>query len=936
MNKRLKNILIKTAKWTGIAIVSILFLLFIIPILFPGTIAQEVKAFANKKLNSELNFSKARLSFFDHFPSLTVTLDDFSLKGSAPFKNDTLVAAEGIGFGINLKRLLFDSQIVIDKVFMDDSRINVMVNEKGEANYNVYISNDKAPVDTVSSTYLRLDKIKFTHCKIRYEDRSAKMLINADDFNYTGRGDLDKSIFDLETDAEIGYFDFTYDGKSYLLRKNVNAQLITRINTNALTFSFRKNDLKINKLPISFRGDFNILKNGYYIDIEVSSMGSRLNDLFTALPPEYVTWLDKTKVKGDIDIALAMKGRYDATTNRKPTLSFQTRVKDGYIAYSNTPLPTSEINMNLKAVLPQLNTDSLSVKLDSLNFKVGNEYFRSYVAIKGLEKMKVKAFMKGKLDLATLDRALGLNNLDLKGKLDIDLTSDGIYNASARTFPVTKGRVVLKGGYLKTQYYPNPITDINIDLNAYNGNGKFSDTKIVAKPASFVFEGNPFNLSAAFTNLDDVDYDVKAKGMINVGKIYRVFAQKGMDVDGSIKADLRLKGRQSYATTGQYGKLDNSGTLEVQRLKASMSSFPKTFFINKGLFTFNREKMNFNTFLAQYGQSDFALNGHLVNAINYFLESKGTLHGTFDLKSDYINVNEFMALQPGTNDDKKPEIKQAETVANAVSGVVVLPTNLDISLDANAKKVTYDKFNLDNLKGNVSVRNGKLKFKGTQVDIIGSTLNLDGMYDDAGALKAGFDLRFRAKNFDVQRAFKEIDMFKELATSAGNAEGIISIDYKLKGVLDGNMAPIYNSLEGDGLIRLQKVKVKGLKLFSGLSRKTGSDGVNDPDLSAVDINTHIKNNVIYIDETKMKVALFRLRFQGKTSFDGQLALRMRLGLPPFGLIGIPVTVTGTQSNPKIKVFSKTTEAVPESDYKGKDVITKPEGKSTPVTSEKKK
>ena len=112
--------------------------MFLLPILFPGKIAEEVKSFANKKLNGELNFKEANLSFFNHFPSLTLTLTDFSLKGSAPYKNSDLVKANEIAFGINIKSLLFDSKVNIDKIYVSNARINVLVNEKGEDNYNVY------------------------------------------------------------------------------------------------------------------------------------------------------------------------------------------------------------------------------------------------------------------------------------------------------------------------------------------------------------------------------------------------------------------------------------------------------------------------------------------------------------------------------------------------------------------------------------------------------------------------------------------------------------------------------------------------------------------------------------------------------------------------------------------------------------------------------
>ena len=47
---------------------------------------------------------------------------------------------------------------------------------------------------------------------------------------------------------------------------------------------------------------------------------------------------------------------------------------------------------------------------------------------------------------------------------------------------------------------------------------------------------------------------------------------------------------------------------------------------------------------------------------------------------------------------------------------------------------------------------------------------------------------------------------------------------------------------------------------------------------------------------------------------------MRLGLPPFGVIGIPFTITGTQDDPKIKIFSKKTKTTEGTDYNGKMII----------------
>jgi AsmA protein len=929
MRAEYKGIAVKIVKISGIAIAAVLLLLFLIPILFPGQIAEKVKAFANKKLEGELNFKEAKLSFYNHFPSLTVTLDDFSLKGSAPFKEENLIKSEEVAFGINVMSLIFDSTIKIDQIFVSNAEMNVLVNEKGEANYNVYISEKSDKKDT-EGTSLRLDKIDIENSHLVYNDKSAKILIDAKGFNYVGNGDLDKAIFDLYTEAKIDSFDFSFAGEEYLKNKKVDADLITQINTNSLAFVFQQNNLVINKLPVEFLGKLNFLKNGYDIDFSAKSENSNLNDLFTALPPQYVQWLEKTKVKGKTDLMLTFKGRYSAATNTKPDLAFAMNVRKGSISYKDSPFPASDIEMKFRTKLPSLNSDDLIVNLDTLSFNIDKDFMRARIYSKGsLNNMLVLSNIKSRLDLAKLDRSVGFENMDFQGLFSANIKSNGIFNTAKQLFPKTEGFVNLENGKLKTKYYPNPIESIQFKGKIKNTTGKYKDLNVSLTPASFLFEGNPIYLQAILSDLEDINYDIKAKGNLDVGRIYKVFAQKGLSVNGFIKADVAFKGRQSYAASGQYDKLYSKGTLEIRNIVTTSQYFPKPFIINEGKFTFNRDKMWFNTFIANYGQSDFVMNGYLQNAINFVLAKKGTLKGNFSVNSNLLNVDEFMA--EATENTKEPNAESVSTGPEA-KGVVLLPSNLALSLAAKVKKVSFKGLNLNDLDGNIALEGGKMKLTNTGFGLIGSKMMVEGVYDDINNNKADFNLRFITKEFDIKKAYNEIQLFRDLVTAAEKAEGIISVDYKLKGVLDETMRPSLSSLQGGGVVSVKKVKMKGFKLFGAVSKKTGSDEINDPDLSEFDIQSVIKNKVITVAETKVKVALFRLRFKGETNFDGQLNLKMRLGLPPIGLIGIPVVITGTHDNPKVKVFSKTGQEVEETEY----IEQKPQTAVPPTTSAPKK
>ena len=133
--------------------------------------------------------------------------------------------------------------------------------------------------------------------------------------------------------------------------------------------------------------------------------------------------------------------------------------------------------------------------------------------------------------------------------------------------------------------------------NVTNTDGTFKSLGVRLNPFTFDFEGNPVFVNADLQNFEDVLYKLRAKGVLNVGRIYKVFAKKGFDVNGLIMADLSLNGRQSYATTGQYNKLDNKGNLILKNIKATTEYLPKSFYIKEGNFQFENEKMWFRKFI---------------------------------------------------------------------------------------------------------------------------------------------------------------------------------------------------------------------------------------------------------------------------------------------------------------------------------------------------
>ncbi|MBZ5858275.1 AsmA family protein [Flavihumibacter profundi] len=1019
----MKKVTLKILKFSGIFVASILALLFLLPILFPGTIAEKIKSWTNQSITGKLGFSKARLSFFEHFPSLTLTLHDFSLTGASPFEKDTLMAGKALSFGIDLGSV-FQESIRVNKFYVDKASINIEVDEKGNANYNIYKSavDSKRDSSGSSNTQLKIEGIYISDSKLVYNDRSIPMRIEADGFRYVGSGNLASAEFDLASHLEAKSLDFNYNGSTYLKKRKIDADLVTGINTSSLALKFEKNKILLNKLPIDFSGNMAILKDGYDIDLKLVSGTTDFANIFSILPPDYELWFADTRFKGTSRLTMDIKGAYKTAENLAPDLTVKLWVRDGQVIHKNAPAPLDHFNIAASVVLPKLNPDSLTLNIDTLGFDLDGKPTQATLMTKGISEPYIKADLKSQLDLALLDQAIGLSIAELKGQLDLQFQAEGKYatgqnpdnfrpdtivttipsyqlrarinngffkhkdlplaieqisadiesrcansewknitatinNVNAvigkgfikgdirfkgigpsdlqanldaslhlddlaksipmqgysfggnlrtnitakgrldnqrKLFPSINANIQLTNGKIQTPYYPEAIQNLQVMGKATSTKGSYQDLSVAIRQASFDFEGQPFLVIADLSNFNNLRYAITAKGILDLNRIYQVFAIKNYQVGGKIKADLTGKGTQSDAMAGRYANLQNRGTLEFENLELSAKEFPYPFTIPSGILEFNQDKAWLKNLVLRYHENEFTLDGYAQNILGYTLQN-GILTGAMKLSSRKVMVDDFMVFA-GTD----------TTTTTSPGGIILLPANLDLSLGADFREVYYGTTRLNDFSGQLALKNGNLRLTDTRFTIAGGTFSLGASYQPVDLRTANFSFTVKADSFDVKRAYKEIPLFREMASSASKAEGLISLDYGLEGRLNDQMKPVMPSIKGKGQLTLAQVKLNGLKLFSAVSKATGKDSLNNPGLKAVVIKSSVKNNIITIEKTKMKVFGFRPRIEGQTSLDGKLNLRFRLGLPPLGIVGIPMLVTGTAESP-IVTMKKGTE-----------------------------
>jgi AsmA protein len=876
------------------------------PILFHNWISRKVTEVTTEYLISELRFKDTRATFFHHFPFLTLSMDQVELAGSGPFASKPFIKAESLVFTIGIWRLLFTDRVDIKEIDLVNAAVSFETDRFGRPNYLIFKSaepkNPETPAESGAEVYL--DRIRISNTDLSYTDRLRKIDVSTHAFDYDGEGSFINGNLQLGSRIEIDSVDVTFEDVEYLRGKPLKATISTVYNDNAVSLLFEKNDLVINELALAFSGKLDFDPDGYRYQVDVSTRDSHLKEILSLLPAKYVRWRDQAEVDGLIDADLHLSGLNNSVrdTLEDSRMALEVDFRDGKLKYRDAPVPVEQIFIDFKG---SLDNGIFEVGADTLSFILAGEFSRGNFFARGRrDSFDLKTRLHAQLNLHLLQEALQLPDISFGGHLNADITAEGVYDKANTHFPVTDAEFIVQDGYLQTSF-PDPIEDITIDFVLENTDGGLAGTSFLLKTLSFDFEDNPFEVKASLRNLELPDYDIQARGSLDLNSFSQVAPLPYVsNANGFVRLDARFKGHMVPGADGGTPEVkveSNSGKLFLENVVLNVAELPKPLEIVSGDFTFQLNKLEFSEFQVKYAGNYSLLNGYFTNYLGYFLLPDGVLLGDFDFKSQFIDLDELIPKEEVPAEGMAYVHADSLDTRENITGVLQVPSNINFKLNADIDTLRHFKLDITRLRGQISVTEGGFLFNDTRMQMVGGTATMKGFYKPEGNDRALFNYNLKGENLDVKRAYDEIDLFNELVPAAENADGIISLDYEIRGSLDRTMAPVLPSLEGGGTLMVHDVQFKNYKLFGTVSQETRLDALRDPKMKEITVHSTIDDNLLELKRFKFKVKPFRLRMEGQTTLDGDMDLQMRLGLPPFGLIGIPIKITGNSDSLKIKM-----------------------------------
>lgn len=613
-------------------------------------------------------------------------------------------------------------------------------------------------------------------------------------------------------------------------------------------FALELKSLKINHSDITYT-DMQGNMSAVLKDLNYTMSGDFTQDVFvlsnlleiaeTSFDMSGVGYLTKVKTRFKADLDMNMPQMRFAFKENELQLNDLGFAFDGFVA-----MPKEDIDMDLKFAAKQTEFKSILSLIPSV-------YSKDFANVQTKGKLKLDGFAKGTMHSSA------------DGKSD--------------KYPSFAVNLVVSDAMFKYPSLPKSVNNINIDVHVENQKDYLDATTVDVNKFHMEMAGNPINLWAHVkTPISDPDLAAEIKGIINLASVKEFIPlEKGDEMNGIITADIAAAGRMSSIDKKEYEKFKMSGNLEIDKMNYKTTTLPYEVLLNSMKLNFTNQFVELAAFDALLGKSDVKASGRIDNFLQYIFKDS-LIKGNFKVQSNLMDLNQLMSSSSTTTASAQPAA--ADT---AVMTVMEVPGNIDFNLDANFAKVLYDNLTIDNMVGNIVVRQRKVDMTNLKLGLLGGNVLMNGYYETSNPKKPSVNMNLRVEKFDIQTTFNTFNTVQKLAPIGKYAKGMFTATLEnFKADLDSKMEPILTTLHGNGVFKTNSVSVGGFPPFEKLGEALKIQQLKNLTIQNINAEYEFKDGRVALrNPVKVKIDKINAEITGSTGFDQTIDYNWKMEIP---------------------------------------------------------
>ncbi len=492
-----------------------------------------------------------------------------------------------------------------------------------------------------------------------------------------------------------------------------------------------------------------------------------------------------------------------------------------------------------------------------ISFKTPSSDFKNFLAVIPEQYSKNISNVETSGDFTVVGEFKGVSDEQYIPKFNIKINSD---NAS-----------------FKYPDLPKSVRNVFIDTKIINTTGISEDTYIDIDKLSFMIDDDKFNMVAKIKELmgnTKVDAHVDAKmNLANIKNAYPVPAD--LDLKGFLDADVTTAFDMASIEKKQYENTNTTGTMSLKGFEYSSVEMGNPVKLSSTAVTFNPKTVTLNEMKGSTGQTDFNAMGTITNLLG-FLFNDEKVEGNFTLNSNTFVLNDFMVTEEGGENENGESGGQTEPSEEKIK----IPSFLDANINASAKTVVYDNLTLNDVKGNLRIKDEKATMSNMTSSTLGGKLAFNGEVSTKNETPT-FAMKLNLEQLGITETFKTIELLQTIAPIARIFKGKLDSEVELSGALNDDFTPDLLTLSGDVLANIftRDFETVSSPVLNALTSKLDFIDLKQLNLDALKTNLSFKDGLVSVKPFTINYKDIAINIDGGHSFDQKLNYKATMEVP---------------------------------------------------------
>ena len=559
----------------------------------------------------------------------------------------------------------------------------------------------------------------------------------------------------------------------------------------------------------------------------------------------------------------------DELTFKMGGMSYLNKVKTKLVA--NLLMEFTEKTSKFTLKENSLDLNALKLSFDGFYEMLENK------ANMDLKLNAAKATFKDFLSLIPAFYQTGYESMVTKGNLALNARVKGTMDDT--NLPGWDAGIDIDHASIKYPGLPQSINNIIVKAGSRFAGGSNLDKMTLDVPKFHAdFAGNQLDATLKMRNpMTDPLIDSKILAKVNLATIGQVMpVAQGESYTGKLDADIVLNGRMSAIETERYEDFNAAGTLKLMEMLYKSPDLPSAVNIKSMLFRFSPKNLALESLDAKMGNSDIQLNGTIDNYLGYIFRDE-LLKGKFNLNSNNIDLDQLMASSGSPAPAQTSTA--AETPAAASSEPLLIPDNVDFTLNTNINNLRYNKTDIKNIRGSVDMKEEVASLNNLTMNAMGGTVGLKGSYNSKDHRKPKIDFGYDLKDLDIKQLATNFITIEKLAPIAKYADGKISSQFTMESFLQPSLEPIYSTLNGGGTFFTKSVSISGFEPLKKLGSALKMDKLSNQTLKDVSAKFKFANGKVSLTPFDIKLGKIVTRVSGTSSFEQDIDYALEMNIP---------------------------------------------------------